>query len=194
MSHSVKPRVKQRVQPTPLELVFACPSCGEAIDTPIDATTTSAICPHCEAETTLPEAAETVSSSPVAPCPVCGSEDLYSHRDFNRKAGITIVVIGSVLGPFTSWISVIIAVIIDFLLYLFCNQVAVCYACNAQFRGFTKDAKPGEFDIAVHDAYKFAKRFPPRRDRCAAGPKAKHELWTGGPRPGPDTPRESKDD
>ena len=53
------------------------------------------------------------------------------------------------------------------------RPVAVCHACDAQQRGFAREGGPPPFDIAVHDAYKFGKRFPPRREAAVAGPLAR---------------------
>ena len=159
-----------------LELSFACPGCGSPVEGRLDAQTASMTCGTCGRETELPERAALLSASPLAPCTVCGSEDLYHQRDFNRKIGLLIVAIGCVLGPFTMWISVVVAILIDAALYLMIPTMTICYACNAQYRGHPKDRKAPEFDIAIHDAYKFGKRFPPRRAVATAGPYQTREI------------------
>ncbi len=173
--------------PAALDLAFACPApdCGESVEGRLTAGTAAMTCSACQTETTLPETEALLASRPLTPCPVCGCTELYSQRDFNRKVGLLIVAIGCVLGPWTNWISVVVAILIDFALWMTVPQVAICYSCNAQFRRFAKDRRPGDFDIAVHDVYKFGRRFAPRRERAVAGPKVLHELWTGGPKPGP---------
>ena len=160
----------------PLELSFACPGCGNVVEGRLEAGTEHLTCPTCGRTTEFPERDALLASSPLAPCAVCGSEDLYHQRDFKRSIGIAIVAVGMALGPFTSWISVGIAVVIDFLLYFFVGTVTVCYACNAQYRGYDKTRKAPEFDIAIHDAYKFGKRFPPLRDMAVAGPYQMREI------------------
>jgi hypothetical protein len=134
--------------------------------------------------TPLPEAAGLAAGRVPAACVVCGSGDLYVQRDFNRALGLTIAGVGLVLGPFTSWISTVVAIAVDALLYVTVPLVAVCYACNAQYRGFARGEGPRAFDIAVHDAYKFGKRFPPRREVAVAGPLAKRLAFEG-PAPTP---------
>lgn len=151
-------------------LAFACPSCGKPVEGTLTAETTSMTCPACDHETALPEAAEVLASAPLARCCVCGGEDFYTQRDFSRPLGLTIAAIGLLLGPFTMWISVGVAVAVDALLYLFVSSVAICYACNAQYRGVPKDRRPEVFDIALHDVYKFNRRHPPRREVAVAGP------------------------
>ena len=153
-----------------IEIAFACPDCGQSVEGGLLAETTALGCPHCGHETGLPEAHESLEATPFGPCPVCGSEDLYTQKDFNRPLGIGLVVIGLGLGPFTHWISVAVAIVIDFVLYLIFDNVEICYACNAQYRGVPKAQRPAPFDIAIHDVYKFDRRHPPRREVAVAGP------------------------
>ena len=135
--------------------------------------------------TALPEAASSPPDAAPPVCCVCGSHDLYGQRDFNRTLGLTLAAIGLALGPLTSWISTIVAVVLDAGLFLIVPTVAVCYACNAQYRGFARPRAPKPFEIAIHDAYKFGKRFPPRRDVAVADPRpglnrSKGDNWYGG--------------
>jgi uncharacterized membrane protein YfcA len=154
-------------------LAFACPSCGGPVEGELAAGTVSMTCPACAAATTLPEAAALAASAAADLCPVCGSRDLYQQRDFNRKVGLALAAIGLVTGPFTHWISTVAFIGLDAVLYLLVPSVAICYACEAQQRGFDRARGPKPFDIAIHDVYKFSKRFPPRRERAIAGPRAR---------------------
>ena len=158
---------------SPLRLSFACPRCGAPVEGTLAADTASMRCLACQAETPLPEAAGVATSRKASLCPVCGSGDVYQQRDFNRPLGLTLAGVGLLLGPFTHWISTVAAIAIDAALYAVVPPVAVCYACEAQQRGFEKKDGPPPFDIAVFDAYKFGKRFPPRRDAAVAGPLAR---------------------
>jgi hypothetical protein len=160
-------------------LAYACPGCGKPVEGPIEEGATAMRCGACGRETPLPEAAAVAAAGKPGPCVVCGSTDLYAQRDFNRGLGLAIVVVGLGLGPFTHWISVGIAVAFDAILYVLVPSVVVCYACNAQYRGVPKDRRPAGFEIAIHDAYKFAKRFPPRRDAAVAGPLAQRLRFEG---------------
>ena len=136
-------------------------------------------CASCGARTPLPEAADLATSLDASRCPVCGSGDMYQQRDFNRKLGLALVAIGVLTGPFTRWISTIAFVALDAALYLLVPPVAICYACEAQQRGFEKAKGPKPFDIAIHDAYRFGKRFPPRRDMARAGPYVRRLMTDG---------------
>ncbi|MCC7139718.1 MAG: hypothetical protein IT460_14940 [Planctomycetes bacterium] len=162
-----------------LSLAFACPACGGAVEGEVGATTAAMRCPACQHDTPLPELAGLVASRRADVCPVCGSTDLYQQRDFRRSVGLALVAVGVLTGPFTRWISTAVFVGLDALLYLVVPPVAVCYACEAQQRGFDRKAGPRPFDIAVHDVYRFGKRFPPRRDLAVAGPRARLLLQEG---------------
>jgi hypothetical protein len=173
-----------------IALALACPACGKPVEAPLDPSRPQATCTACGRETGLPEAAGLAPGAMPPACVVCGSADLYVQRDFNRPLGLTIAAVGLALGPFTSWISTVVAIAVDAVLYLVVPLVAVCYACNAQYRGFRREQAPKAFDIAIHDVYKFGKRFPPRRDVAVAGPLAKRLAFEGpAPVPPPAPPQ-----
>ena len=162
-----------------IEVVFACPACGEPVESGLEPAATSAACARCGHLTDLPEAGAIAAAGRVETCCVCASQELFSQRDFNRPLGLTLAGIGLVLGPFTYWISTVVAVVVDAALYLVVPSVVICYACSAQYRGVEASHRPGGFDIAVHDKYKFGRRFPPRRDLTVAGPLARRQRREG---------------
>jgi DNA-directed RNA polymerase subunit RPC12/RpoP len=162
-----------------LSLAYCCPSCGQAVEGTLEPTTAAMTCASCGHATPLPEAAALATSLDAARCPVCGSHDLYAQRDFNRVLGLCLVALGVLTGPFTKWISTVVFIGLDAFLYLFVPPVAICYACEAQQRGFAKAKGPKAFDIAIHDAYRFGKRFPPRRDAATAGPYVRRRMTDG---------------
>lgn len=162
-----------------IQIAFACPGCGLPVEGSLAPTTAALSCAGCRRETALPEARGVPEGSLPPACPVCGCAERYSQRDFNRKLGLTLAGIGLLLGPFTAWISTVVAIAVDAVLYLIVPLVTICYACNAQLRGMRKDQAPPGFEIAVHDVYKFGRRFPPRREQAVAGPLALRLLWDG---------------
>jgi hypothetical protein len=162
-----------------LEIAIACPGCGRPVEGPLDPGAAALTCKACGRRTELPEAGDLAPGRMPERCAVCGSADLYVQRDFNRPLGLLLAAVGLALGPFTMWISTVVAIAVDAVLYVVTPRMAVCYACNAQYRGFDPAETPKPFDIAIHDAYKFGKRFPPRRDVAVAGPLAKRLLFEG---------------
>ncbi len=165
-----------------VEITFACPGpgCGAPVVGPLAVDTTVLACTACGRTTALPEAAEALAAAPFAPCPVCGSHDLYTQRDFNRKLGLSLAGIGLLLGPFTAWISTIVAIALDAVLYFVVPALVVCYSCRAQVRGLSKARRPAAFEIALHDVYKFDRRHPPRPENAPAGPLALRLRHEGG--------------
>ncbi len=73
---------------------------------------------------------------PIEVCLACGSNRLYSQKDFNRKLGVAIVIIGAAFSPWTYGLSLVVCMGLDYGLYFFVPEITVCYACDAIHRGF----------------------------------------------------------
>lgn len=71
-------------------------------------------------------------------CLICGNPNLFRQKLFNRNWGIAIVVIGVIISLFIRMkvIPLLIVAFIDLMLYLFLPFMAVCYSCDAEYRGF----------------------------------------------------------
>jgi len=111
-------------------------------------------CRACAAETALALPPELRESGVVEACPACGSALLYVQRDFNQKAGLAVVVVGAVLAPFTPYYSsLMVAALVDALLYAFLPEITVCYRCHAHFRGFARNPRHQSFDLHVAEQY-----------------------------------------
>jgi len=91
-------------------------------------------------------------------CVICRCRDLYTQKDFNRKVGIGIAIIGAVLAPFTKLISLFVCAFIDFLLYRFLPLITVCYKCHAIYREFPKSSAHEGFNLGINDRYRAAER------------------------------------
>jgi hypothetical protein len=90
----------------------------------------------------------------VQRCPACSGEQLFVQRDFNQKAGLAVVIIGAALAPFTPFYSsLFVAAIIDALLYTMLPEIAICYRCQAHFRGFVRNPRHVPFDLHVAEQY-----------------------------------------
>lgn len=114
-------------------------------------------CDRCE---TPHAAAFPVLEAPVAACGACGASELYVQKDFNRKTGITLVVIGAVFVPWTWGLSLLAVTILDYALYRYLGDVTVCYACRAVHRGFPNNPAHGPFDLLVHDRHVYGSAPP----------------------------------
>jgi hypothetical protein len=86
-------------------------------------------------------------------CPRCGCPDLYRQRDFNRRLGVGLIVVGAVLAPFTHYISLPVFAGIDFLIYYLVPDVVICYHCQAAIRGYPGTKEIAAFDLNISDKY-----------------------------------------
>jgi hypothetical protein len=133
------------------EIAFPCPRCGEEAVADLDG---RGRCRSCAAETPLPLSPELRASRVVETCPACGGSLLYVQRDFNQKAGLAIVVAGGLLAPFTPYYSsLMVAALVDALLYALLPEITVCYRCHAHFRGFARNPRHHAFDLHVAEQY-----------------------------------------
>jgi transcription elongation factor Elf1 len=136
---------------TRAEIAFACPRCGKEAVAGLDG---RGRCRSCAEETLLPLSPDLRESGVVESCPACGSSLLYVQRDFNQKAGLAIVAIGAALAPFTPFYSsLMVAALVDALLYALLPEITVCYRCHAHFRGFARNPRHQSFDLHVAEQY-----------------------------------------
>ncbi len=91
-------------------------------------------------------------------CGLCGCRDLYIQKDFNRKAGIAIVVVGAVLAPFTKMISLFVCALIDLILYRALPLISICYKCSSIYRDFPSNPEHLPFNLGINDRYRSAER------------------------------------
>jgi hypothetical protein len=90
---------------------------------------------------------------PVLECPACQGRELYVQRDFNQMAGLVVVILGACLAPFTRYLSLVVAALVDALLYSLLPEVTVCYRCSAHFRGFRRNPLHKPYDLHTAEQY-----------------------------------------
>ncbi|HKX11641.1 MAG TPA: hypothetical protein VJP40_00715 [bacterium] len=100
---------------------FSCPSCKRAIPTFVDA--------------------KAKQELELEHCLVCDCKQLFVQKSFNRNLGLGIVILGVILSFWTYGISLLVVAAIDLLLYWLLPPMAVCYRCDAEFRGFKKNPR-----------------------------------------------------
>ena len=126
------------------------------------------LCTHCEArlgreagEPARPCEACGAASAAVAPpdgslidrCAACGHQELYFQKDFNRRTGIALVVLGSVFVPWTYGLSLLGVTILDYVVWRIVKDVIVCYECQAVHRGYPPNPVWKPFDLITHDRH-----------------------------------------
>ncbi len=109
---------------------------------------------------------------PVESCLVCGYDRMYSQKDFNRKIGLGVVIVGAVLSPWTYGLSLVICMGLDYGLYYFVPEITVCYGCDAIYRGFEHNPRHRAHDPLLADRYR---RESPANAKLARGASASRD-------------------
>ncbi|MCP3914616.1 MAG: hypothetical protein GY711_03550 [bacterium] len=111
-------------------------------------------------------------------CLACGGKELFARKDFPPALGITIVVVAAVLAPFTMYISLAVAALLDFILYQTARESLVCYRCSAEHNGFAKEPRHPRFDRTIAERLKFGEKAvmgsPMREGGTANAPDPEH--------------------
>src|SRR6185503_14830919 len=97
-----------------MEVEFRCAECDRHNSFELEQST-QVVCEHCKKD--YGEISSFSSEQGISHCAICGCRDLFIQKDFNRKVGIAIVVIGAILAPFTKLISLFVCALIDLILY-----------------------------------------------------------------------------
>ena len=139
---------------------FKCRSCDAEIAIPPDPVG-SVVCPTCKLKQEVRIPASLSQWKKVTQCVVCGHEDHYVQKDFNRQLGLGIVVVGILLStyffnhrqPFYAMASLVGTALIDLLIYTLVGSVTVCYSCHAVYRGFERNPEHEPFDLKKLEKY-----------------------------------------
>lgn len=155
-----------------LSLDWRCPACGRPSEQSLAGAGDSPelFCEHCghveQPAAGALDAGDEVRD-PVEVCIACGSERLYTQKDFNRKLGLAIVVVGAVLSPWTYGLSLVVCMGIDYGLYWFVPEITVCYGCDAIHRGFQHNPAHRAHDPLLAERF----RKEAREETGRAGPE-----------------------
>lgn len=146
---------------------FPCPHCRAPLERGVPMAAEPPPCDHCGKPLTPPP--ESIVDGAVVACPACGERMIYRQKDFRQAIGCLVVVVAAILAPFTWYLSLGVAALIDLLLYRLSGEVVICYRipCKAHVRGVPAGAKVGPFDLSIHDYYRMLAR---REEQGLAGP------------------------
>ena len=137
-------------------LEWRCPECQRPDYQDLDRKR-SLTCSHCHHTAPYVEGALDDSDGVVDPatrCVACGYDRLFAQKDFNRKIGLLLVLIGAVLSPWTYGLSLVIFMALDYGLYRFVPEITVCYGCEAIHRGFEHNPLHRAHDPLLADRYR----------------------------------------
>lgn len=137
----------------------------------------SARCSVCGRETVLQRERFTEGGGLLGCC-ACGHPELFTKKSVPPSVGILVVVVAAVLAPFTMYISLGVAALIDFALYAVVPDVVVCYVCGAEHRGFLGQPRHPRFDREIEERLKYGNRAvmgrPMREGGTANAPDPEH--------------------
>lgn len=128
------------------------------------------VCKHCKDTISTSLSRSMQKGSTVDRCVICDRIRFYVQKDFNPRLGLLIFAIGVIFSYHTYGLTLLIATIIDFILYKVLKTVTICYHCRAIYRGFAEDPTHRGFD---HDLamslVEQEKKEQPKPDRASAG-------------------------
>ncbi len=119
-------------------------------------------------------AVETTASAPepgdgLRACLNCGEDELYAQKDFPRWLGFAIVGIAALLAPFTHYLSLVVAALLDWILFHTRGEILVCYACSAQHEGFPNRPRHPRFDREIAERRRFGAHAVMGKQKRAGG-------------------------
>ena len=100
--------------------------------------------------------------SPIRSCWVCGNEEFYVQKDFNRELGLLIVLASAMIvflimlliGHLLGILCLLAIALLDWAIYRWISQCTVCYLCQSIYRGFPPHADYRGFYLGFEEKYK----------------------------------------
>lgn len=134
------------------EINFCCLHCGQGIELeePFPSET---FCSRCSKKIPL----HLEHLHPLTQCAVCQGSAFYVQKDFNRPLGLAFVGMAAILSsvlfiadfsPFWFFLPLLIAPIVDGLLFQICPLILICYACEGIYRAWEIPQEIEGFDLA----------------------------------------------
>jgi predicted RNA-binding Zn-ribbon protein involved in translation (DUF1610 family) len=132
-----------------MEIRYHCPQCG--VDHLVVEAEESTLldCSRCGYVGLMPT--DWTHEHNVDRCPICGHSELYRQKDFNHRVAIAVLIAGALLAIPTRYVSLVLAVLLDLVLYLTAREVLICYTCHTQVRGHRPSEEHGRFSARVDE-------------------------------------------
>ena len=89
-------------------------------------------------------------------CPFCECKSYYKRKDFNQILGAGIIIIGAILSIIYNYFILMGFALLDILLYKIVPDVAVCYQCSVELRGFHGIENLDVFDHHTAELYHYS--------------------------------------
>ena len=138
-----------------MRLRFACPGCEATVATGEIVLPSSVRCSVCGASVSF--AAPVSPGAPIDRCLACGGVHLYVQKEFPRRLGLTIVVLGAAtflvfMGferVLLGFATLGIVALIDGVVYRAAPLMTVCYHCQTEFRRAAPNPSHKAFDPKI---------------------------------------------
>jgi hypothetical protein len=138
-----------------MEVQYRCPSCAQVRNTEAWADREVLTCGACGGTLPIPIGAREPGTGVLSRCPVCGGVEFYVQRDFNRRIGLALVILGALLAWPTRGLSLLILVVLDLILYYaVVPEITICYRCEAIFRGIPRNPAHEGFSLSTEEKYR----------------------------------------
>ncbi|MBM3889101.1 MAG: hypothetical protein FJ388_08235 [Verrucomicrobia bacterium] len=125
---------------------FRCPQCRTELSFD-NFSRDNAPCPNCRHRIELRITDAMRQRNVVDRCVICESPDVRIKRYFNLWFGVILFVLAAAFAwwliadqerPWQAVVVLVVAGLVDFVLYRFLPAIMVCVRCHAQYRRFTK--------------------------------------------------------
>ena len=115
---------------------------------------------------------------PIGRCWVCGNDEFYVQKDFNREFGLVIVIASAMvtflvmllISPTLGILCLLAIALLDFIVYRALSNCTVCYLCHSIYRGFPTNPGHQGFYLGSEEKYKPRRQEWARRILDAPGP------------------------
>lgn len=125
---------------------FVCSNCEKDVLAELSKANYTIQCPHCSHSFPVKLSNSMQKGGKVDRCALCGKIRFYVQKDFNPRLGLLIFAVGVIFSYHTYGLTLLIATVIDFILYKVLKTVTICYNCRAIYRGFEEDPTHRGFD------------------------------------------------
>lgn len=145
-----------------MQLVFQCPKCDAANYRDVSAEQRSVKCSECEWQREIPSADIVADHDRPQRCLSCGNPDLWRQKDFPQGLGLLLVVTGATLAtiawaayePLYAFGILLVFAALDMLLFVFMQDVLVCYRCRSRHRKADLGEDYPRFDLELAERYR----------------------------------------
>lgn len=137
-----------------MEIDAFCPHCRASVSEVLKVGEEQLSCRACQKNLLEHLTEETRQGVKLSQCPLCGAAHTYRQKDFNRKLGVGLIVLGVGLAYFTYGVSLLAVTLIDWIIAKKVAEVGCCYQCHAQFRKSPMIETMEPFQLTLFDYYK----------------------------------------